>query len=176
MAKIGCSRRLGIINRVSKQMKKEQLKKIDTRTIHLSSRGHERTLRSCRPEDTHRFAVTLIEELRGGDVLALQGNLGAGKTTFTQFLAKKLGVKEQITSPTFVLMKLYVLPKPVNGIEQICHVDAYRLESADELEAIGVQEYIGTANTLSIIEWPERVKGSIPEDAIWISFELDDKV
>lgn len=148
----------------------------ETRTIIVKRDSTAKRFNSKTVDDTYHVAKNIIKELRGGDVLALQGNLGAGKTTFTQFLAKEIGVKEQITSPTFVLMKLYVLPKPVNGIEQICHVDAYRLESADELQAIGVQEYIGTANTLSIIEWPERVKGSIPEDAIWISFELGDTV
>ncbi|MDP2630496.1 MAG: tRNA (adenosine(37)-N6)-threonylcarbamoyltransferase complex ATPase subunit type 1 TsaE [Candidatus Uhrbacteria bacterium] len=150
--------------------------KSDSRTIHLSLRGHKRSLSSRRPEDTNRFAGQLVKELHGGDVLALQGNLGAGKTTFTQFLAKELGIKEQITSPTFVLMKLYTLPVSTNGITRLCHIDAYRLESSDELEAIGAQEYIGSPDTLSLIEWPEKVQGSVPKNAIWISFELGGNV
>lgn len=148
----------------------------ETRTIIVEHAGMAKRFSSKSVDDTYHVAKRITKKLRGGDVLALQGNLGAGKTTFTQFLAKELGVKAQITSPTFVLMKLAVLPKPVNGIERLCHIDAYRLESAGELEAIGAQEYIGNPDTLTIIEWPEKVGGCIPKDAIWISFELGDKV
>lgn len=120
------------------------------------------------------LAKELARELRGGDVLALSGNLGSGKTTFTQGLARALGIVVNVTSPTFVLMNIYELLKPINGIDGLCHIDTYRLESAQELQTIGAEEYIGRPDTLTIIEWPEKVKNLLPKDAIWISFELDD--
>ncbi len=126
--------------------------------------------------DTKLFAAQCVKNLRGGDVLALSGNLGSGKTTFTQMVARELGVKESVTSPTFVLMKLYAVPKHRNGIFQVCHIDAYRLESSAELKTIGGHEYIADQNTLTVIEWPEKVRNMVPKSAVWISFALDDKV
>ncbi|MEK7122832.1 MAG: tRNA (adenosine(37)-N6)-threonylcarbamoyltransferase complex ATPase subunit type 1 TsaE, partial [Patescibacteria group bacterium] len=76
-----------------------------------------------------------------------------------------------ITSPTFVLMKIYKLPKPIHGIAQLCHIDCYRLGSSGELAAIGAGEYIGSGDTLTLIEWPERVSSIIPGDAIRIIFQ-----
>lgn len=148
----------------------------ETRIITVKDAGATERYVVKTVQDTERFSAQLVKKLHGGDVLALQGNLGAGKTTFSQFLAKELGIKEQVTSPTFVLMKLYALPVALRGITQLCHIDAYRLESLHELEEIGAQEYIGSTDTLSIIEWPEKVQGSIPKNAVWISFELGDKV
>ncbi|MBI4599474.1 tRNA (adenosine(37)-N6)-threonylcarbamoyltransferase complex ATPase subunit type 1 TsaE [Candidatus Uhrbacteria bacterium] len=157
-------------------MQNAKLKKSDARTIRVLLNGQESVVHSRSVQNTHRFAKKLVKELHGGDVLALSGKLGAGKTTFVQGLAKALGVKKQITSPTFVLMNIYALLKSLNGITRLCHSDAYRLESARELEAIGAQEYISSPDTLTVIEWPERVKGLIPKNAIWISFEHGGKV
>ena len=121
-------------------------------------------------QQTHLLAKKILKKLRGGDVLALSGELGSGKTTLVQGLAKALGITEQITSPTFVLMKIYILPKPISGITQLCHIDAYRLFSSVELASIGAQEYIGDAKTLTVIEWPERVSQLIPSRAHKLSF------
>jgi len=73
-------------------------------------------------------------------------------------------------------MNIYSLHTSLSGIVQLCHIDAYRLESADELKTIGAEEYIGAPNTLTVIEWPERVETMIPKNVIWISFEHSDKV
>lgn len=143
---------------------------MEHRTITI--RKDKRTVRHATKfaEETKTLAGRILKTIRGGDVLALSGELGAGKTTFVQGLAAALGIREQITSPTFVLMKLYQLKKPSNGIAQLCHIDAYRLSSADELAAIGAGEYIGDARALTVIEWPELVEGCIPNNAVRITF------
>lgn len=146
---------------------------MNTRSITIShNRRIERHITRA-AEETVAFAARLVKTMHGGDVLALSGELGSGKTTFIQGLAKALGIKEHITSPTFVLMKIYRLPKPFKNITQLCHIDAYRLDFADELAVIGAGEYIGEAQTLAVIEWSERVAKMIPDDAIRIMFQHD---
>ncbi len=95
--------------------------------------------------------------------MCLRGDLGSGKTTLVQSLAKLLGIKEQITSPTFVIMKNYILPKSINGIKEIVHVDAYRLRGAFDAETIGLSEYFERADILIIIEWPENIATALPK-------------
>jgi tRNA threonylcarbamoyladenosine biosynthesis protein TsaE len=109
-------------------------------------------------------------------VVALSGNLGAGKTTLTQELAKLLKVKENIVSPTFVIMKIYKInsSKYKNYFKQMVHIDAYRLESSDELTKIGWEELEGNKDNLIIIEWPENVKKHLKDDAYWIKLEHKD--
>ena len=138
-------------------------------TITREKKGTSVIVRSV--AQMNALARRMLKGVHGGDVLALSGELGAGKTTFVQGLAKAARIAEQITSPTFVLMKIYALPQSVNNIEQLCHIDAYRLESGADLAAIGAQEYIGDARTLTVIEWPERVKELIPRMAIQVSFD-----
>lgn len=142
-------------------------------TISHNSRIERHVTRAA--EETAALAARLIKTIHGGDVIALSGELGAGKTTFVQGLARALGIREHVTSPTFVLMKVYQLKKSMNGITRLCHIDAYRLGSADELAAIGAGEYIGDAQTLTIIEWPERVSELILKSAIHISFDHPDQ-
>ncbi len=111
-------------------------------------------------KDTALLAKTIAKELKGGDCLGLIGNLGTGKTTLTQSIGKALGIKQAMSSPTFVLMKIY----PVNkkGINQLCHIDAYRLTSMADLEAIGAKDYIGDPKTVTIIEWADKVVKLLP--------------
>lgn len=94
-------------------------------------------------------------------LLALSGDLGAGKTTLTQALAKELGVIENIVSPTFVIMKLYGIQG--NVWKHLIHIDAYRLESGDELKKLGFDDLIADKDNIIIIEWPEKVSECIPE-------------
>lgn len=102
----------------------------------------------------------------GATMITLSGELGAGKTTLTQEIARQLGVKEQITSPTFVLMKQYKLPKlSTFNFKLLTHVDAYRIEKNSELEKLGWDEIISNPNSLVVIEWPEQVPKLIPENA-----------
>jgi len=95
-------------------------------------------------------------------VVALAGDLGAGKTTLTQAIARALGVQETVISPTFVIMKSYAAKIPA-GFSQLVHLDAYRLESSSELERLGWAELLADPENLIIIEWPEKVPEAIPK-------------
>jgi tRNA threonylcarbamoyl adenosine modification protein YjeE len=94
-------------------------------------------------------------------VVGLSGHLGAGKTAFVKAVGKALGVKENITSPTFVLMKLYE-PDPTGALKnfpwkRLIHIDAYRLEKPEELQALGWEDLVADKNNLIMVEWPENV-------------------
>src|SRR4051812_11428104 len=102
-------------------------------------------------------------------VVALSGDLGAGKTTLTQAIARELGIRETVISPTFVIMKIYELEK--EAWKHLVHIDAYRLESSRELERLGWAEIIADPENLVLIEWPEKVPEAIPETAYRISLE-----
>lgn len=102
-------------------------------------------------------------------VLALSGELGAGKTTLTQEFAKHLGIKESIVSPTFVIMKIYNINNNSDyhlNFKKLIHIDAYRLDSSNELLKIGWREIIKSKDNLIIIEWPERVSDIIPSGIV----------
>ena len=117
-----------------------------------------------------REAATFVEELaprKYAIVVALSGELGAGKTTFAQGMAKALGVGEVVTSPTFVLEKIYALEG--QKFSHLVHIDAYRLKSAHELEALGWKELLQDAGNLIVLEWPEHVAEVVPIDAIRIT-------
>lgn len=103
----------------------------------------------------------------GATVIALSGDLGAGKTTLTQAIARKLGVTESVISPTFVIMKEYSVSS--GQYARLVHIDAYRLESSAELERLGWREILADAGTLVLIEWPEKVPEAIPTDALRVS-------
>lgn len=102
-------------------------------------------------------------------VIALSGNLGAGKTTFIQGFARALGIKAPIQSPTFVLMKIYALTK--KHIKHLVHIDAYRIEKAQELEHLGLHDILNDKDAIVLIEWADRVEKILPNDAIWVRFE-----
>lgn len=124
-------------------------------------------------EDTKNIAEQILASLQGGEILALSGNLGAGKTVFVKAIAEKLGVTENVTSPTFVLMKIYKLNQ--EKINRLVHVDCYRLDQGENLEDIGLADYIGNSDTLVIIEWADRVQ-KLPENTINIKIDyIDDK-
>ena len=99
----------------------------------------------------------------GATVLTLQGDLGAGKTTLTKAVAKELGITETVVSPTFVIAKFYELSG--EGFKSVVHVDAYRIESLDELKPLGWEMIIQQPNTLVIVEWPERIREALPHGA-----------
>ncbi len=107
--------------------------------------------------ETEVLIEKIINNLKPGKILGLVGDLGAGKTTFVQILAKKLGIEDRVNSPTFNLQKLYNC-RPTNlGIENLLHVDAYRLASLAELEDIGFFEYIGNGKTVAVVEWSNQL-------------------
>ncbi len=106
----------------------------------------------------------------GPYILSLHGDLGSGKTTFTQTLGKLLGVKEVITSPTFVIMKIYDCDQ---YFKTLVHIDAYRLESPKELSVLGFSEVLKMPDTIICIEWAERVAELLPQDVTNMYFELE---
>ncbi len=114
-----------------------------------------------------RFVTTLHSFSDRATILALSGDLGAGKTSFAQGIAKALGVTESVTSPTFVLEKIYKLEN--QKFERLIHIDAYRLQDAHELGALGWDEITKEPQNLILIEWPENVAASIPATAARIS-------
>ncbi len=121
-------------------------------------------------KETLKFAKEYTRKLKGGEVVGLIGDLGAGKTVFTKGLAIGLGIKNTITSPTFVLMKVYPVKKH-KQIKQFVHIDAYRLKSAKDLEVIGALEYFDRSDSVVVIEWADRVKKTLPKKVTFITME-----
>lgn len=123
---------------------------------------------------TKKIASRLAREISSARsdharVIALCGNLGAGKTTFAQGFARALGVKMPVTSPTFVLMKIYALEKK-KYLKHLVHIDAYRIESAAELEHLGFRELLNDKDAVILIEWADRIKKLLSKDTMWITF------
>ncbi len=120
--------------------------------------GNIHTVRIASAEVMEGFGEALAAQCKGGELIALKGDLGAGKTTLTKGIARGLGIAEDITSPTFVLMKVYAGNKKRGDSAplSLCHIDAYRLSTWHDLEAIGADEYIGHPDTVTVIEWPEQ--------------------
>lgn len=107
----------------------------------------------------------------GAFVLALKGNVGAGKTTFVQSLGKELRIDEQMQSPTYVLMKSYEITW--DGFEKLIHIDAYRLESPKEFNALRPSEFLDDPKALICIEWPEKLEGVLPKPDMEITFTAE---
>ncbi len=102
-------------------------------------------------------------------VIALQGDLGAGKTTFAQQLANYLEVKEVVTSPTFAIMKQYDLSHA--QFDRLIHVDAYRFESEAEAGPLGLAVLMRQSRLIVCVEWPELIPSIVPEEAVWVKIE-----
>ncbi|MGA5692648.1 tRNA (adenosine(37)-N6)-threonylcarbamoyltransferase complex ATPase subunit type 1 TsaE [Cytobacillus pseudoceanisediminis] len=120
---------------------------------------------SKKPEDTMAFSERLGSLLQPGDVLALEGDLGAGKTTFTKGLAKGLNITRNVNSPTFTIIKEY------QGRLPLYHMDVYRVE--DSFEDLGFDEYF-EGNGVTVVEWAHLVKEQLPEELLTIYLYLDD--
>jgi tRNA threonylcarbamoyladenosine biosynthesis protein TsaE len=113
-----------------------------------------------------------LQERSGAQIITLTGDLGAGKTAFTKELAKLLGVEGEITSPTFVIMKSYEISShPM--FKKLTHIDAYRIESDDEMRVLGFEEILNDSSQLVCIEWPEKIEQTIPRDAYPVSLTLN---
>lgn len=120
------------------------------------------------PEETRLAAASLAADLKAGDVVALMGTLGAGKTHFTQGLVKGLGSVETVTSPTFGIVHEYV-----DGRLQVYHFDFYRLESAEELLEIGWDDYLERDGVV-VVEWADRFRELLPKHAQWWRLEHEE--
>lgn len=117
-------------------------------------------------EATQALAARLGAVVRAGDLVALFGELGAGKTCFVQGLARGLGIADNVTSPTFILMRRHP------GAPTLCHADAYRLESAAELEDLGLEDALGEA--VVAVEWAERVMEALPAERVEVRLTVVD--
>ena len=119
----------------------------------------------------------------GATGVGLQGDLGSGKTSFVQGVARALGVAEHVTSPTFILERIYKLPIPKPNtynlspttFSHLIHIDAYRLDSVEELAHLGFEELTKEKENLILIEWPERVAHALPKNMLTIKFEFIDE-
>lgn len=117
-------------------------------------------------DETKNFAFNLASKLNVGDIIVLSGDLGSGKTKFTEGFLKYFNLENEISSPTFTIVNEYK-NKDIN----IYHFDVYRLEDSEEFYAIGGEEYFNSG--ICIIEWGELIKDVLPNDYIHISFERD---
>jgi len=117
---------------------------------------------STSPERTQELAYRIGQHLEGGEVIALLGDLGAGKTVFAKGLARGLGVEGTVTSPTFTLIKEY------QGRLPLYHIDAYRLSSAEEAELCGLGEYFNQEGIV-VVEWPQKIWELIPQTALVVT-------
>ena len=121
------------------------------------------------PEETRRLAARLARRLRPGDVLALTGEIGAGKTTFVQGLAEGLGIPEgRVASPSFVLVREYH-----GGRLPLYHSDLFRLERLPEAATVGLEE-VCESGGVTVIEWANRIPGVVPEEHLEIRFAMVD--
>jgi tRNA threonylcarbamoyladenosine biosynthesis protein TsaE len=127
--------------------------------------------KALKAEEMPQEAEAFVAGLAPSDtatLIALSGDLGAGKTTFVQGVAQALGIEEHVTSPTFVIMKIYDLHG--QKFDRLVHMDAYRLKGEQHLRALGWDEILRDPRNLVIVEWPEKIEGGIPAEARSITF------
>ncbi len=130
-------------------------------------------------EETKEIAKKWLMDISAGNdsseavIIGLCGSLGSGKTTFIQAVASALGVKEHVTSPTFVLMKLYEINSKVGlfSWKRLVHIDAYRLEKPEEVEALNFESIVSDSHNLVLIEWADNIEKALPQDWKRIDFE-----
>lgn len=116
-------------------------------------------------DETQKLAAKLAKNVKAGDTILLSGDLGAGKTTFTQGFAKALGIKRPVKSPTFTLVREYQTAQ-----FPLYHLDVYRLGEEGNAEDLGLSEYFG-GNAVALVEWSQYIKPDLPDDVLEIVFE-----
>lgn len=124
-------------------------------------------IKSSSPEETENIAVRLAEKVEPGTVISLIGDLGAGKTLFTQAFARALGIDDEVSSPTFTIRKDYE-----DGRMPLYHFDAYRIGDPDEMEEIGYEDCF-YGDGVSIVEWANLIEEIMPEDSVTITIDRD---
>ena len=122
-------------------------------------------MRTASPKETRALGKRLASLLREGDVLLLFGDLGAGKSEMTRGIAEGLGVRSTVTSPSFTILNVYD-----EGCVPLYHFDWYRLESAEELYEMGMDEYLG-GDGIAVVEWPSQCPEAIPEAYLAVKLE-----
>lgn len=119
-------------------------------------------------EQTYRLGLHLGELLEAGDIVCLSGDLGAGKTAFTQGIGAGWGASEAVTSPTFTLVHEH---RRVRDEQRLYHVDCYRLHGDTDALGIGLEEMFHS-DSVTVMEWPENVRDVLPKEVLWISFSI----
>ncbi len=128
---------------------------------------------SVSPRETRREGAFLAKELlkhrdQKPIIITLEGELGAGKTTFVKGFARELGLKRTITSPTFLIVRHYALR---GFLKHFFHIDAYRIKNIKETKALGLKDIFSTPESVTLVEWPEHVRGALPRDTVHIFLE-----
>jgi len=132
----------------------------------------EKTTITSSFEETQQLGFDFAKTLKGDEVLALYGDLGAGKTTFMQGLAKGLGITRNIISPTFIIMRTYQIGNRDQGlgIRNLYHVDLYRIEGEQDAQGLGLFELFNQRENIVAIEWPDKIENLLPANRINIYF------
>ena len=140
--------------------------------------GPMQSMLSRSQNETIEFAKKFTRKLKGGESLGLVGELGSGKTTFVKGLAVGLGIKEPITSPTFVLLKEYDILRPNRhprgvgkSVRFLVHIDAYRVEKIEDIKSVGIEDCLSRKETIVVVEWAEKIKKILPKHTIYINFK-----
>ncbi|HEY75170.1 MAG TPA: tRNA (adenosine(37)-N6)-threonylcarbamoyltransferase complex ATPase subunit type 1 TsaE [Thermoflexia bacterium] len=135
---------------------------LDERSLEFISRS---------PEQTRRVGARLGQLLRGGEVICLQGPLGAGKTVLAQGIGRGWGATTSLVSPSFVLIREHRRP---TGDQVLLHVDFYRLEEPQEALGLGLEDWLEDPEVVALIEWPERAMEVLPSERLWVRLEFAD--
>ncbi len=121
-------------------------------------------------EETQRLGEEVGKKIKKGGVIALYGDLGNGKTTFVQGLAKGLGIKKRIISPTFIIARSYKIKN--QKLKFLYHIDLYRIKDVNDIEGLGLDEIIRNKHNIIVIEWAEKMKELLPDKRWDIKFEF----
>lgn len=130
--------------------------------------------------ETQKIAQEFAKKLKGGEVIALYGELGAGKTTFIQGLAKGLGIEKRIISPTFIIVRTYEIKLKTQSsklkattqyLKFFYHIDLYRVEGQHDIEGLGIEEIVNDPNSIIAIEWAEKLGKLLPKKRVDIYFD-----
>ncbi|HBP00394.1 MAG: ATP/GTP hydrolase [Candidatus Uhrbacteria bacterium GW2011_GWF2_41_16] len=127
---------------------------------------------SSSSEETQKIAADFVSQLHGGETIALEGNLGSGKTTFVQGIARALGITNLVCSPTFTVLQSYKTNHET--IHELIHIDAYRLRKPEDILNLGLEDWMGRDDVVLFIEWPQIVSGVHLESDYEIQFSEAD--
>ncbi|MCH7828787.1 tRNA (adenosine(37)-N6)-threonylcarbamoyltransferase complex ATPase subunit type 1 TsaE [Patescibacteria group bacterium] len=153
---------------------KKSIQTLKHKTQNMKRPTRHKSFQSVSVQQTKKRAAELGRRILQGPlgnhalVIALRGNLGSGKTTFVQGLAREFGIKEKVLSPTFLIIKRFHVSR--SRFREFYHIDCYRLKSAKELLGLEWKEIIQNPNNIVAVEWADHVKSIIPKHALWISF------
>ena len=136
---------------------------------------HTKNLKETQDLSEKAIEIVKKQSRENAAVLGFVGDLGGGKTSFTQGLAKNLGIKKDILSPTFILMQSYGIKKSSLPWKNFYHLDAYRVKSSKEILKLGFEEIIKNNQNIVVVEWADIIKDIMPKNTLWIEFEWLDE-